>query len=102
MLYEQNLLNSFLYKLQRPEVTSPLCHCGKDEQTSYHVVLQCENVNPDIRHQALQYVTFYGGAHHTENSIALLNASRDKNFVDRLVKIVELQKDFIRDTIELD
>ena len=101
MLYEQNLLNAFLYKIQRPEVISALCHCEKAEQTSYHVVLQCEKVDADLRSQAELQLSLVEGTPHTQNSIALLNASRDKLFMECLVRIVEAQKDFLRDKIEL-
>ena len=38
MFYQNNLLNSFLYKTQREQCPSPLCPCGVDEQTSFHVL----------------------------------------------------------------
>ena len=101
MLYEQNLLNSFLYKIQRPEVTSSLCHCEKAEQTSYHVILQCEKVDPGLRSQAEHHLGLAEGTPHTQNSITLLNASREVKFIQDLTRIVELQKDFLRDKIEL-
>ena len=101
MFYEQNLLNSFIYKIGRPEIPSPLCHCGKEEQTSYHLVLNCDNVDSDLRDRAAHFLNMVVGEIHAENSLVLLNASRDKQFMDCLVQIIEVQKHSVRDEIDL-
>ena len=101
MFYEQNLLNSFIYKIGRPEIPSPLCHCGKEEQTSYHLVLNCDNVDSDLRVRAAHFLNMVVGEIHAENSLVLLNASRDKQFMDCLVQIIEVQKHSVRNEIDL-
>ena len=99
MFYDNNLLNSFLKKINRPEAPSALCHCGIDEQTPYHVVLKCPEVDQELRSRALEYLCFDGGD--GENSTVLLNSSRDENFVKCLMEIISVQQDFLRDSIDL-
>ena len=101
MFYEQNLLNSFLFRMERPEASTSDCHCGNGEQTPYHLVLQCDAVDPDLRAQVAHRIRLSGGTTQTENTIALLNTSRDKEFMDCLVKIMEVHKQFVRYTIDL-
>ena len=38
MFYNNNLLNSFLYKTQRNQCSSPMCPCGDGEQTAFHIL----------------------------------------------------------------
>ena len=38
LFYENNLLNSFLFKHDRSRWTSPLCSCGEEEQTALHLL----------------------------------------------------------------
>ena len=84
--------------IHRTEVTSPLCHCGKEEQTAHHILLQCDSVDLELRSQADHYLRPSGGE---MNSIALLNASREVKFMECVVRIMEIQKHFLRDSIEL-
>ena len=99
MFYENNLMNAFLNKLNRPEAPSSLCHCGNEDQTPYHVVLKCLNIEPELRSRAAEHVSLEGGD--GENSTVLLNSSRDENFLQCLVEIINIQQDFLRDSIEL-
>ena len=99
MFYEQNLLNSFLNKINRPEAPCALCHCGHDEQTAYHTVLECSEVDQELRSRASQWLNLDGG--HGENSTVLLNSSRNENFITCLSEIIIVQQDFIRNSIDL-
>ena len=101
MFYENNLLNAFLYKINRPEVHSALCQCGTGEQTPYHVVFQCANVDPELRSRAVNAVRLVGGASQSEEATVILNSSRDQSFIECLHDIINAQKDFIRDSIDL-
>ena len=100
MFHENNLLNSFLCKINRPEAPSALCHCGEEEQTPYHVILRCEKVDLELRERAMDRIQLAG--EEGENTIVLLNLSRDKEFMECLTEIITIQKDFLSDTIQLD
>ena len=101
MFYENNLLNSFLHKINIPDVSTSLCHCGRDEQTSYHVILECDAVDPELRLRANNCLRLLVGTPDAKNSILLLNCSRDKDFMECMVEIVNIQKNFIRNSIDL-
>ena len=101
MFYENNLLNSFLHRINIPDVQTSLCHCGRDEQTAYHVILECETIDPELRARANASLRLSSGDPDTRSSIVLLNSSRDKDFIQCMVEIVDAQKDFIRNSIDL-
>lgn len=101
MFYENNLLNSFLHRINIPDVQTSLCHCGRDEQTAYHVIFECETIDPELRARANASVRLSSGDPDTRSSIVLLNSSRDKDFIQCMVEIVDAQKDFIRNSIDL-
>lgn len=99
MFYENNLMNSFLYRRNIQEVSSPLCYCGTEEQTVHHIVLRCERVDPDLRARAMNCLQTVNGV--DESTIVMLNFSRDKEFMNILAEIIESQRDVMRSTIEL-
>ena len=99
MFYDNNLLNSFLYRHSIRDITSPLCHCGSEDQTAAHVVLRCELVDQDLRSRAKNCLASAGD--NEGSSIGLLNLSRDEEFMDILYKIIYKQSDFLRCAIEL-
>ena len=98
MFYKNNLLNSFLNRLNLPEVSSALCHCGVEDQTPYHILLRCQIVNEDLRSDAMNCVQ---AAAEGEESTVLLNLSRDHNFMNILYEIMHTQKHLLRSSIEL-
>ena len=101
MFYENNLLNSFLHRINRPDAPSALCHCGKGDQTSYHVVLECEAINPELRSRALECIRRTNGEPLTEVATVILNSSRDRRFMECFMEIMDIQKDLLRDSIDL-
>ena len=98
LFYKNNLMNSFLHRLNRLATPSPLCHCGQEEQTVFHVVCRCEQVDHHLRSRAM---VFLHGADVGEDTTEMLNLSRNKDFMDCLVKIISIQKDLLRDSIDL-
>ena len=99
MFYENNLLNSFLYRHNVPEVSSPLCLCGREEQTVNHIVTGCELVNPELRQKAidiLQSKEVIEGS-----SVVFLNLSRDSTFMNILSEIIVSHGTIIRTEINL-
>ena len=80
MFYENNLLNSFLYRRNLPEVPSPICVCGKEEQTAYHIVTRCEMVKQELRQKVLDVIQSKESV--GESTVVLLNLSRENNFIN--------------------
>ena len=99
MFYDNNLLNAFLHRLNIPEVSSSLCHCGVEDQTPYHILFRCEQVNQDLRSDAMNCVRAAAGEE--ESTAVLLNLSRDESFMNILKEIVTTQKHLLRSTIQL-
>ena len=96
LFYENNLLNSFLYRRSVPGVSSPLCPCGSEDQTAAHVLLRCPQLDPDVRARARDCL---GDAE--VNHAALLNLSRNRTFINILHEVIYFQGDSLRDCIEL-
>ena len=99
MLYDNNLTNAFLFRHNIPEITSPLCHCGVEDQTPAHVILHCDKVNQDLRTSAMNCLEIAGEVGDTPT--AMLNLSRDETFINILHQIICVQSDFLRSSIDL-
>ena len=99
LLYENNLLNAFLYKREVPGVDSPLCSCGQEEQTAHHIITRCELVNQELRDRAQSCIQNLGNA--AENNIVLLNLSRDEKFMKILSDIIGNHSDILRKDVIL-
>ena len=99
LLYENNLLNAFLYKREVPGVDSPLCSCGQEEQTAHHIITRCELVNQELRDRAQSCIQNLGNA--AENNIVLLNLSRDEKFMKILSDIINNHSDILRKDVIL-
>ena len=100
LLYENNLLNSFLYKREVPGVESPLCLCGKEEQTAHHIITRCELVNQELRDRA-QSSKLKDFGNTAENNIVLLNLSRDEKFMKILSDIIDNHSNILRKDVIL-
>ena len=88
--YKQNLLNSFLYLAQSKKCQDPICECGIDEQTAFHITAACKLVDKELQMECKRAITRCNGVDVViEDYISLLNSSRDKLFIDNLLKIVE-------------
>ena len=48
LMYKNNLLKSFLFRVDRTAAT-PLCICGLDEQTTIHQLSGCDLVDMDLK-----------------------------------------------------
>lgn len=91
MLYKNNLLNSFLYKLGR--APSPLCSlCGNDEETAVHILFHCGTVDEELRSAAFSEFnrvnTGIPELSPEDNFIGLLNAAKDELFVKQCINIL--------------
>ena len=53
MFYKNNLLNGFLFTVEREKCSSPLCNCQSDDRTTFHILTSCEKVDADIREEII-------------------------------------------------
>ena len=103
LLYDNNLLNHFLYRYNRSVFTSPLCDCGMEEQTSHHLLFRCELVDSHLRAQAYsEFILVVGNElAATDSTIVIANASRNEAFMRCVVEIVQSIQNRLRSHIEL-
>ena len=85
LFYKNNLLNSFLFTLDRLKWPSPYCSCGHEEQTAIHILTSCSHVDKDLRDQA-SYLLSVGNEVSSLDDLgtphlAILNCSRDPKFI---------------------
>jgi hypothetical protein len=96
--YKNNLLNSFLYRVQQQTCPSPLCVCGLTEQTSHHVIADCTLV--DEQRRMLISEILISSDNTSEDEISLLNCSRNPVFIGHCLQIVRANlQDFRTDII---
>ena len=99
LLYKNNLLNSFLYTVDR--VPSPMCSlCNCEEETPDHILFRCSRVQDDLRQNVVhQYRLATNDDDDTVvDFIDLLNVSRHENFISSCVNLlnsVALREDII-------
>ena len=96
IMYQQNLMNSFVYR-HTYMVESPQCtRCGREEETPYHVVWQCNDYSAEIQQVMVEAI---GDEAHQPDCITLLNCSRDPRFIQLCLNM--LQEGEFRTEIEL-
>ena len=90
MFYKNNLLNSFLYNMNR-HAPSPLCSCGIEEQTAIHVLTNCSKVEVSLQDEAMFQLNLGNSNTCLEEmgTVAALNCSRDPGFLRVCRDIVE-------------
>ena len=96
LMYKNNLLNSFLFDINRDVWSSPLCSCGLEEQTSVHLLTNCSLVENSLRAEAIRIMSLCnnvrpGLQHSFDPNCAILNCSRDQNFIKLCIEIVETE-----------
>ena len=88
MFYNNNLLNSFLYKTQRNQCSSPMCPCGDGEQTALHILTDCNIVPSSTRNVIIECMMLHNMIEDEDNLVAdevsILNCSRDPIFFIKL------------------
>ena len=86
LFYKNNLLNSFLFTLDRLKWPSPYCSCGHEEQTAIHILTGCSHVDEDLRDQASYLLSVGNEVSSLEDlgtpHLAILNCSRDPKFIE--------------------
>ena len=86
-MYQQNLMNSFVYR-HTYTVESPLCpRCHSEEQTPYHVIWKCNDYFEDIQ-QVMSEILGEEETQHPD-STTLLNCSRDARFIQLCLSVFQ-------------
>ena len=93
MFYKNNLLNGFLFTVEREKCPSPLCECQLDDQTAFHILTSCEKIDADIREDIILMLLLGNDVASADalaaDNISLLNCSRDKLFVQQCLKALK-------------
>lgn len=90
MFYDNNLLNSSLYKVNPSKFRTAGCECGTDTQTSYHVLMECNMTDPSCRVCCLEILqSVIAPEAMDESHITLLNASRSSSFISSVLSALE-------------
>ena len=95
MFYKNNLLNGFLFSAEREKCPSPLCECQLHDQTAFHILTSCEQVDADVREDIILMLLLMLGNDVASadalaaDNISLLNCSRDELFVQQCLKALK-------------
>ena len=101
MFYKNNLLNGFLFTVEREKCPSPLCECQLDDQTAFHILTSCEKVDADIILMLLLGNDVASADALAADNISLLNCSRDELFVQQCLKALKTSSLQLRTRITL-
>ena len=101
LFYKNNLLNDFLFKTQRKQCPSPLCECGLEEQTAFHLVSSCSLTPDNVKDAMMENMMKYNGTTLIEDEISLINCSRDKSFIKGCLQVVQNGSLKLRSKIQL-
>ena len=86
-MYEQNLMNSFVYR-HTNTVESPLCpRCHSEEQTPHHVIGKCNSYSDEIQ-QLMTEILGQAESQHPDTT-TILNCSRNPKFIYLCLMVLE-------------
>ena len=88
-----------LYEHDLAEVSSPICQCGEEEQTAFHIVTRCKLVNAELRSKAVNCIQSNKVV--GENCAVLLNLSRNELFNKTLCDIIQTHSHILRTEVIL-
>ena len=86
-MYPQNLMNSFVYR-HTYNAESPLYSlCGREEQTSHHVICVCNDKREEIKQVMCDLI----GEEEVQKAdcTTLLNCSRDRRFIQLCLGVLQ-------------
>ena len=106
LMYKNNLLNSFLFSVNGELWRSPLCPCGLEEQTSVHLLTNCSMVDATLNAETKRIVCLCNNIGTLIDPVfdlncAIINCSRDPNFINLCIKVVESEDLNLRQKINL-
>ena len=105
LFYPNNLLNLFLYE-HFPEIcSSPLCGCGANVQSLFHVACECnpsQAKSETVKQiRAICNVEVSSDLLPDDFSTTLLNHSRQGNFLSLLVERVNVCLEYLKQTVNI-
>ena len=105
LFYTNNLLNSFLFRLNKERWVSPLCKCGAEQQDALHLLTQCQLVGEERLNSLWELMCVCNNTKSNEdptgNPYAIINCSRDPQFIKLCLEIVEIKELQLRTKINL-
>ena len=103
MFYPNNLLNASLHNVNPDKFPNPICTCGEEHQTAFHILFHCRNVVQQKKDQAAYLLkTIAGeGVFANQHTIALLKATQNKQFILTIYEIVKQQMPHLRSSVIL-
>ena len=103
--YKNNLLNPFLFSLDRTRWKTPLCSCAQGDQTSVHLLTSCDFIEERLKDQASHLLQIGNCVENIDElppaNIAMVNCSRDPSFIRICKEIVENDRVNLRKKISL-
>ena len=102
LFYENNLMNSFLHRIDKNKFPNSLCPCQTEQQTAHHILFRCPLVPSSMKETAQNSLCeALGLENYQENYISLLNASRSQKFLDSALEIIIHAEDMLNSKIIL-
>jgi hypothetical protein len=105
LFYKNNLLNAFLFTTQKKQCESPLCVCGLEEQTAFHILTNCQLVEDDVRQDIINRMLRWNDVPSEDelhsDAITALNCSRDPAFIRMCVEVINTESLQLRSKIKL-
>jgi len=92
--YDNNLLNSSLFKVNSKKFQTADCECNQSIQDPYHVLLECSFSEPKLKESCLSVMSsiLSPAELNVRSHLTLLNCSRNKEFISIVVKILQTSK----------
>jgi hypothetical protein len=92
-------------KKKKKKCPSPMCICGEEEQTSFHLLTNCEIVDTGIREDlVLRMLRWNDVEIETDlisDCVTALNCSRDPKFISQCVEVIQTKELHLRKKITL-
>jgi hypothetical protein len=105
LFYKNNLLNYFLYSTEKKMCPSPLCNCGDEEQTAFHILCNCSLVDIELRDQLVYHLMLGNNSKSVEeldeDHISILNCSKDIKFIELCRDVIDTKDLYLRKKIKL-
>ena len=105
LFYKNNLFNYFLYFTEKKMCPSPLCSCGDEEQTAFHILCNCSLVDIELRAQLVHHLMLGNNNKSVEeldgDHISILNCSKDIKFIELCREVIDTKDLNLRKKIKL-
>jgi len=94
MFYDNNLLNSSLFKVNKKKFQTADCECEQSIQDSYHILLECKLTDPNLRKKCIDLMASIlpPGEISVRSHLSILNCSRSEDFIATVLSILQSSK----------